>query len=250
MLSRTVNDRWGSAEVIRLRSHHVTLLSAGEAEFCLNGETVPLRRGTLLYTSSQCHQTFGFDPDHRPTVLTARFDLETDTPSISPPALPPDGCFLAVTPWKEHTFLELMEQLHRCWIRRADPVAEKACSWLLQSMLWALCDESSHRASDSRDQQMEDVKLMLDSDPEANVTIAELAGACGISTEHFSRRFRRHAGTSAKTYQLQSRMRFARQLLQHEGLNVKEVAGRLGYSDAYVFSRQFKKVWGVSPSKV
>jgi AraC-like DNA-binding protein len=143
-----------------------------------------------------------------------------------------------------------MEQLHRCWIRRADPVAEKACSWLLQTMLWALCDEVSHSESNSWDQQMEEVKLMLDSDPEANVSIAELASACGISTEHFSRRFRRHAGTTAKNYQLQSRMRFARRLLQNEGLNVKEVASRLGYSDAFVFSRQFKKVWGVSPSNV
>ncbi len=250
MLSRKVNDHWGSTEVIRLRSHHVTVLSAGEAEFCINGEAVPLRRGTLLYTSPQCHQTFGFDRHHRPTVLTARFDLETDDPSSSPPSLPPDGCFLAVIPWKENTFLELMEQLHRCWIRRADPVAEKACSWLLQTMLWALCDEVSHSESNSWDQQMEEVKLMLDSDPEANVSIAELASACGISTEHFSRRFRRHAGTTAKNYQLQSRMRFARRLLQNEGLNVKEVASRLGYSDAFVFSRQFKKVWGVSPSNV
>ena len=129
-------------------------------------------------------------------------------------------------------------------------MAEKACSWLLQSMLLSLSDEQSSPEMESGDLQMEEIRLMLDSDPEGNHVISDLARACGMSAAHFSRRFKRHAGVSAKEYQLQSRMRFARHMLQNSGASVKEVASRLGYSDAFVFSRQFKKVWGVSPSKI
>ena len=233
-----------------LRSHHVTLLSSGEATYCINGETIQLRRGTLLFTSPGCEQTYWSESEDRPTVITARFDPEADHPLQPSPVVPEGGEMLAVNPWKETSFLDSMEQLHRHWIRRADPVAEKACSWLLQSLLLSMLDEQASPETGSFDVQMEEVRLMLDSDPEGNLAIADLAKACGISSAHFSRRFKRHAGVPAKEYQLQSRMRFARNILQNSGASVKEVANRLGYSDPFVFSRQFKKVWGVSPSKV
>jgi AraC-like DNA-binding protein len=144
----------------------------------------------------------------------------------------------------------MMEQLHQCWIRRTDPIAAKAVEWLLQTLLWALCEESLHTESGSRDLLMENIRLMLDSDPEANLAISDLARQAGLSEGYFSRRFRNHTGIPPKTYQFQSRMRHARMLLQEKNLSVQEVADRLGYSDAFVFSRQFKKVWGVPPSQV
>jgi AraC-like DNA-binding protein len=248
--NRTVNEHWGRSEVMTVRSHHLTLVASGVATFHINGETVILRRGTMLFTSPKCEQTYGYDPGEPPTVLTVRFDPQAHHADMVLPQPPPHGCYFAVTPNKNTAFLELMEQLFRCWIRRTDPIADRAACWTLQSLLWALYEESFQTHSGSWDLLMEDVQMMLDSDPEGERSIADLARQVGLSAGHFSRRFHRHAGITAKSYQFQSRMRHARDLLHEEGLSVKEVAARLGYSDPFVFSRQFKKIWGVPPSKL
>lgn len=248
--NRTVNEHWNRSEVMTVRSHHLTLVASGEASFHINGQTVILRRGTMLFTSPRCEQTYGYAPGEPPTVLTVRFDPQTRHGDTVHPTPPPQGCYLAVTPNKSTAFPELMEHLFRCWIRRVDPIADRAACWTLQSLLWALYEESFQTNSGSQDLLMEDVQMMLDSDPEGEGSIADLARQVGLSAGHFSRRFHRHSGVTAKSYQFQSRMRHARDLLQEEGLSVKEVAARLGYSDPFVFSRQFKKIWGVPPSKL
>jgi AraC-like DNA-binding protein len=249
MHNRTVHDQWGSSRVITLKAHHLTLVLSGQARFTLNGEGVVLRRGTLLFTSPGCEQTYGFDPSDRPTVLTVRFDPDSRKGKGAPPQPPARGCCLSLKSDKEHPFLELMEHLFRCWIRRSDPFALQAAHCTLQSLLWGICEASPAR-NESRDRLMEDIRLKLDSDPEADWAIADLAKEVGLSAAHFSRRFHRYAGVTAKSYQFQSRMQHARDLLLEHGLSVKEVAGRLGYSDPFVFSRQFKKMWGVPPSKI
>jgi AraC-like DNA-binding protein len=43
-------------------------------------------------------------------------------------------------------------------------------------------------------------------------------------------------------------MKRARQLLETTSMNVKEIAGQLGYEDPFYFSRLFKSVSGVAPS--
>jgi len=42
----------------------------------------------------------------------------------------------------------------------------------------------------------------------------------------------------------------AYQLIQHEGLSVKEAAPRVGFCDQFYFSKVFKRIMGVSPSTV
>ena len=97
---------------------------------------------------------------------------------------------------------------------------------------------------------MEAVRLLLESEPDANWSIRDLTERFRISKSHLAHRFRRHTGVSPKTYQLQSRMRYAWQLLSSSKEMVQAVADHLGYSDAFAFSRQFKKVWGIPPSRV
>jgi AraC-like DNA-binding protein len=41
---------------------------------------------------------------------------------------------------------------------------------------------------------------------------------------------------------------WAHRLLTDEGLSVKETAARVGFDDAFYFSRVFKKVMGIPPS--
>lgn len=80
-------------------------------------------------------------------------------------------------------------------------------------------------------------------------SIASLARQCGMSVEHFSRSFRRAFGVSAHDLLIDSRVDRAKQMLEHNQLQVQQVAELLGYRDVFFFSRQFKARTGKTPTQ-
>ncbi len=77
-------------------------------------------------------------------------------------------------------------------------------------------------------------------------TMQEAARLLDLSYDTFRRRFRALVGMPPIEYQLRCRIEQACLLLQNH--SVKETAALLDYSDAFIFSRQFKHFTGVSPS--
>ncbi len=78
--------------------------------------------------------------------------------------------------------------------------------------------------------------------------LAQLAARFGLSYSHFRRRFRELTGQSPGQYRLAQRLAQARTLLSERRHRVSEIAAAVGYADAFVFSKQFKKFYGVSPA--
>lgn len=81
------------------------------------------------------------------------------------------------------------------------------------------------------------------------VTLESLAERCGMKPKYFSFLFQKYAGISPIHYLIRYRMSRARELLMTGRYTVSEVAKSVGYSDAYYFSRLFKKHTGHAPSK-
>jgi AraC family transcriptional regulator, arabinose operon regulatory protein len=81
-------------------------------------------------------------------------------------------------------------------------------------------------------------------------TIEDAAVAGGISPVYLSRLFKRFGGCGAYRFLLRLRMNYAAELLMEQGLKVVEVAEQLKYADAFQFSRAFKRVYGIPPSKL
>lgn len=80
--------------------------------------------------------------------------------------------------------------------------------------------------------------------------IAALSAIAGVSTSHFFALFRSVTGFSPIDFFIRLRMEHACRLLREQGLSVKETAAVLGYDDPFYFSRLFKQVVGIAPSKV
>ena len=85
--------------------------------------------------------------------------------------------------------------------------------------------------------------------PVKRPTPAELAKVAGLSADYFTRCFRRTLGKSPRRWLLEQRVRHAAQHLLETERRVGEVAGDFGYTDVFLFSRQFKAVMGVSPAR-
>lgn len=78
-------------------------------------------------------------------------------------------------------------------------------------------------------------------------TAAELAAVAELSPDYFTRVFRRTYGVPPRTWLLRRRIQHAAIRLDERDEPLGRVAAAYGYPDAFLFSRQFKAVMGVSP---
>lgn len=84
---------------------------------------------------------------------------------------------------------------------------------------------------------------------DTDLNVRSLARELGMSTEHLCRVLKRQTGDTFVTLLRQTRVRAACRLLASTTLCMKEIAGRVGFSSASRFARDFKKLCGVSPSE-
>jgi len=81
------------------------------------------------------------------------------------------------------------------------------------------------------------------------VTRRDLARAFSITPEHVNAVFKRELGVTPTQFVHRERVLRAWRLLREEGLSVKEAAARVGFGDAFYFSKVFKRILGVPPSR-
>lgn len=79
------------------------------------------------------------------------------------------------------------------------------------------------------------------------ISVQDIAAYLGLDRKYFSTIFREAAGVPPQQYLLQFRMDKACELLKKKQYSVGEVARSVGYQDALLFSRMFKKVKGTAP---
>lgn len=125
----------------------------------------------------------------------------------------------------------------------ASLIAAAGSGW---SLLARLAAERQRRSGDTEPLRL--VQDHLRQHLTAPVRLPELAELAGFSTSHFSARFRAFTGYSVIEYVKRLRMARARQLLITSNQTIAEIAGAVGYPDAFYFSRVFRTVNGVSPS--
>lgn len=80
------------------------------------------------------------------------------------------------------------------------------------------------------------------------LTIGELCRQAQLSRQRFHAVFKEASGFSPKDYVSRAKIQRAKQLLISKDLTVANVSDQLHYCNPYHFSRQFKRVAGVSPS--
>lgn len=81
------------------------------------------------------------------------------------------------------------------------------------------------------------------------LTLEHLAGRYQVKPKYFSHLFRKYTGSGPIEYLIGFRMDRAHEMLMTGRFTVAEVARNVGYRDAYYFSRLFKKLKGMPPSK-
>ena len=84
--------------------------------------------------------------------------------------------------------------------------------------------------------------------PEKAWSVSELANGVGMSRSAFSERFKTLVGETPMQYLTRWRMHRAAYYLRNEGLNIPQVANRVGYESDATFAKAFKRYIGTSPA--
>ncbi len=82
-----------------------------------------------------------------------------------------------------------------------------------------------------------------------NITLVELASACGRAVSHFSRAFRRTIGIPPHQWLMKHRVNKAKDLLKNSNCSVLEVALTCGFADQSHFNRVFYKFEKFPPAR-
>ncbi len=91
------------------------------------------------------------------------------------------------------------------------------------------------------------VRAHLGSHSAEPLTLPDLARMAGMSVPYFCAKFKAAFQTTPVECLIQHRMLHAAHLLADQGASIQEIAQRVGYEDAFHFSKMFRKHFGQSP---
>lgn len=237
------------------------------------GDPLDARPGVLLVMLPQMPHATQWSATKRPwSLFVVDFDLAIDVAQLNMA----DGDFLdpAFSPFYEWFVVRRQPMLRlraaewreaRAILQDVSPRLDEKTYGVGSEMLAALLRLMALFSRSLREQRLADGRQILvpkDSRYSALLSariqmesrvlydpgnIRRLARAVGYTEEHFIRAFRGAFGVTPKHYAQTMLMRRACGLLQGTDLPVREIASRLGYEDASLLSRAFRRFVGVSP---
>ena len=90
---------------------------------------------------------------------------------------------------------------------------------------------------------------LMQGDPSRSFTLGKMAESVNLSPPYFCYLFKTITGVPPAKYLKSLRMQQAATLLATTFLSVKEIARRVGLTDESHFVRDFKRLYGVTPSE-
>lgn len=98
--------------------------------------------------------------------------------------------------------------------------------------------------------RMADMVAFIRDNLTAPITRRDLARAFSLTPEHVNYLFRQNLGVTPTQFIHRERCLRAFHLIKNEGCNVQQAGELTGFSDAFHFSRVFKRVMGTPPSRI
>ncbi len=104
----------------------------------------------------------------------------------------------------------------------------------------------AHGLNDSYSYQMKSVREYLDSHFTECINLDNISEAFYINKYHLTREFKKEYGETIFQHIIKKRIEYAKELLASTDKTIEEISLLSGFNDQSYFSRQFKKITGVS----
>jgi AraC-like DNA-binding protein len=99
------------------------------------------------------------------------------------------------------------------------------------------------------DLRIQRVVALIEEKPGHDLSLADMAQVAGLSPSRLRHKFKSEMGVTPTVYLQKFRLERARQLLVRHELTVKEVKAAVGISSDSYFTHQFKREFGIPPSR-
>lgn len=228
------------------------LVAEGGGELTIGGDRYALAPGTIFAYGPGVPHVIRNHPDNGMRKYYLDFVGTQSEELLNAAGLVREGReFTVVEVGRTHELIHLFEMLIRDASENG-PMVSEICNALVrllflkirQSRLRSTSEMPKAFATFERVRQfIEENFLQLDK-------AQDIAEGCGITPVYLSRLFGRFGDCGAHQFLMRRKMNYAAGLLMNEGLLVKEVASRLGFTDPFQFSRSFKRVYGIPPTAV
>lgn len=230
---------WHSEEYAIARRHHgIVYAIKGHAVYTLkDGTSFSLREGEWLYMPKGSVYTTRCEEESF-IHMTVNFDIMDDGM-----VFPGIQHRRAASPQPEQVFSSLVS----AWTKRHYDYTEK-CLGCLYELIYCLRRELLPAPAGYL-KLLQPAREYLDEHFCENFPIEELATCCDVSPTYFRRLFARVYGVSAAEERSRLRIAKACDLLLSGQYSVEQTALLCGYPDAAYFSRTFRKLKGVPPSR-
>jgi AraC-like DNA-binding protein len=108
----------------------------------------------------------------------------------------------------------------------------------------------SFLAFESEREKIHEAKLIIEQNLDQLQTIRGLSRKVAMNECYLKKGFKALVGKTIHEYQQELRITKAKELLQHQGYSVTQVANALGYSSISHFSTAFKRITGTKPCEL
>ncbi|MDD2707010.1 MAG: helix-turn-helix transcriptional regulator [Verrucomicrobiae bacterium] len=209
------------------------------------GASFPLQPGAVFQRFPQSQHTLIIDPSSDWAEYFVALDTETQI------SLARTGVVNMQTP-VFHPGLNdnLIEQFARLlgFLQNADePALSNAFVTIAGLLLQLRTPPKPAAAIDTTSQLIEEVQRILSRAQDSRLPLPQLLKKLPIRYDTLRKTFRARTGISLESWRLRNRLDAAAALLTERRLAIKDISFRLGYSNPYAFSAQFRKFFGVSP---
>jgi YesN/AraC family two-component response regulator len=190
----------------------------------------------------------GFKPDVIFTDIRmpglSGLDLLQTIPEISP-----DSKVVIITGFAEFSYAKEAVQ-HHAFDYLLKPIKEEDLTRVLTAILKERGEtEEEVKQSPTYDKTIDNVVSDIREHYMEDISLTSLAAKYNISMARLSEMIKEHLSLNFSDYISSLRIQRAKELLRDESLSIQEIAEIVGYNDYFYFTKVFKKVEGISPSK-
>lgn len=231
-----------------INDYHLLFVRGGSGYYSLDGQEVELKRGQIAFIGGGAYYSGEQDIANPLVIIPIRFGFYNNKTGkqLEPQT---DSLYYTYNSINADELEFLFMEIIRLYNQTENSFNNSNISSLLHTLLCRTLYEAE-KDIDKPENNLEKIREWIRTHPLERYNIGELAKKAGISRKYFTTLFTRQYGISPKSYQVSQRMNYAKYLLQESDISIKEIAAQLGYTDQYIFSKQFKSIIGYAPSKI
>lgn len=240
---------WGFTDRVN-SNFHIAFIKNGNGSYILDNKEVPMEPGRIVFVSSgYCHSRI-LDNNKLPRVTLLRFSI-LDNINFLPISNNITPFAFSYTTKKHIRFHELSGLLFEYNSNNSNQYYKTLCGITITHIIFEIYNDLVKLSSSSiADSRIIRAAKYIEENLCEKTSTKTLAQISGLTPNYFRTLFFKQYGVNPKEYQIKLKIQHATQLLLETDLKIKDITDKLGYTDQFAFSKQFKEVTKLSPSDI